>query len=188
MHADQKFIIYLKENDARGIEEIYSLYSGNVTRYILKNSGDNDDAADIFQESLIDIYHLAHKPSFVLTCPFEAFLITVAKRKWLNVLKKKGRNPVTIPLENVYTIKEDDSVASEAYADQIEEENTILQVVDSMGDSCKSIIKACMEKESQDKVAENLGISYAYLRKKKSECMALLRKLVKDHPLFQHKS
>ena len=90
MHPDQKFIIYLKENNTKGIDEIYALYSANVTRYIVKNSGNNDDAADIFQESLIDIYNLAHKPSFVLTCPFEAFLITVAKRKWLNVLKKRG--------------------------------------------------------------------------------------------------
>ncbi len=187
MHPDQKFIIYLKENNTKGIDEIYALYSANVTRYIVKNSGNNDDAADIFQESLIDIYNLAHKPSFVLTCPFEAFLITVAKRKWLNVLKKRGRNPVTISLENVYTVKEDDFIVSDSYADQIEEENTILKLVDSMADSCRSIIKACMGKEPQDKIAENLGLSYAYLRKKKSECMALLRKLVKDHPLFINK-
>lgn len=187
MHPDQRFIIYLKENNAQGIDEIYALYSNNVKRYIVKNSGSLDDAADIFQEGLIDIYNLAHNPSFKLTCPFEAFLITICKRKWLNVLKKRGRKPVTISLEGVYTHIQDDLIASEAYADQIEEEDAVLQVLESMGDRCKSIIKACMGKDSQEIIAEKLGISYAYLRKKKSECMANLRKLVNDHPLFKIK-
>lgn len=185
MHPDHKFIDYLKDNSSQGIDEIYALYSDNVKRYILKNSGNIDDAADIFQEALIDIYHLAHKPAFVLTCPFEAFLITVCKRKWFNILKKRTRNPVTNSIEDVYTIKDDDVRVSEAYADQIEEENTVLHVVETMGDRCKSIIKACMGKDPQDKIAESLGISYAYLRKKKSECMGLLRKKVKEHPLFK---
>lgn len=185
MHPDQRFIIYLKENNAQGIDEIYALYSDNVKRYILRNNGGMDDAADIFQEALIDIYNLAHTPSFILTCPFEAFLITICKRKWLNALKKRGRKPVTVSLEDVYTLTPDDLIASDAYAEQIELENTILQVLESMGDRCKSIIKACMGKDSQEKIAESLGISYAYLRKKKSECMAGLRKLVNDHPLFR---
>lgn len=187
MHPDQRFIIYLKENNAQGIDEIYALYSDNVKRYIVKNSGSLDDAADIFQEGLIDIYNLAHSPSFTLTCPFEAFLITICKRKWLNVLKKRGRKPVTISIEDVYTHMQDDLTISEAYADQIEEEDTILHLLESMGDRCKTIIKACMGKDSQEMIAETLGISYAYLRKKKSECMATLRSLVKDHPLFKIK-
>lgn len=185
MHHDHRFIEFLKDNNSQGIDEIYALYSDNVKRYILKNSGNIEDAADVFQESLIDIYHLAHKPNFVLTCPFEAFLITVCKRKWLNILKKRTRNPVTNTIDDVYTLKDDDIRVSEEYANQIEEENTVLLVLETMGERCKSIIKACMGKDSQSKIAENLGISYAYLRKKKSECMTLLRKKVKEHPLFK---
>src|SRR5690606_34392908 len=122
MHPDQGFIIYLKENNTKGISEIYKLYAGNIKRFIIKNSGDEDDAADIFQEALIDIYHLAHKPTFVLTCPFEAFLITICKRKWLNILKKRKQNPVTNSLDDLYTIKPNDLAISESYAEQIEAE------------------------------------------------------------------
>lgn len=71
-----------------------------------------------------------------------------------------------------------------AYADQLARENAVMQVLEKMGEKCRDIIKACMGKEHQEKVAEQLGLTYAYLRKKKSECMAQLGKLVKAHPLF----
>lgn len=187
MHADHRFIIYLKENNSKGIDEIYKSYADNVKRYILKNSGDEDDAADIFQEALVDIYKLAYNPSFVLTCPFEAFLITVCKRKWLNVLKKRKQSPVTNSLDDLYTLKESDVSISESYSELIEEENTVMQVLEAMGERCKEIIKACMVGTHQEKVAESLGLTYAYLRKKKSECMSVLSTLVKEHPLFENK-
>lgn len=187
MHPDHRFITYLKENNSDGIDEIYAQYADNIKRYVIKNSGTSDDAADILQEALIDIYNLAHRPSFILTCPFEAFLITICKRKWLNVLKKRKRKPVTNSPESVFTLKEDDFAEAEVHADQVAEENAVMQVLESMGDRCKSIIKACMGSDAQEKIAENLDISYAYLRKKKSECMARLRKLVQAHPLFQTK-
>lgn len=187
MHIDHRLIILLRENNTEGIEEIYALYSENVKRFIMKNSGDLEDAADVFQEALIDIYKLANKPSFILTCPFEAFLITVCKNKWLNTLKKRKQNPVTNSLDDLYTIKPSDLATSESYTEQIEEENTMMKILENMGDRCKSIIKACMTGEHQEKVAESLGLSYAYLRKKKSECMGTLRKLLIEHPLFKSK-
>ncbi|HZH87558.1 MAG TPA: RNA polymerase sigma factor [Chitinophagaceae bacterium] len=186
MHSDKIFLTYLKENDIKGINEIYLLFAGKVKGYILNNSGNADDAADIFQEALIDIFHLANKPDFVLTCPFEAFLFIICKRKWLNELKKRSQKPVT-ELHDYVSYSEDSVKVVEVYANQIEEEHTIMAILETMGDRCKSIIKACMGTDSQSIIAEKLGLSYAYLRKKKSECMSQLRNLVADHPVFKNK-
>lgn len=185
MHPDYRYITYLKENNAKGINEIYSLYADSVKRYIIKNSGNAADAGDIFQEALIDLYHLSQKPSFKLTCPFEAFLVIICKRKWLNELKKRGRKQVTKLGDEVFTIKEQDEKEGEAYFDQINQENAIVALLNAMGERCQSIIKACMGQESQEEIAKRLGLSYAYLRKKKSHCMAELRKMANDHPLFK---
>ena len=48
-----------------------------------------------------------------------------------------------------------------------------------LGDRCREIITKCLGDQPQDEVALDLGVSYAYLRKKKSECMAELIKLIK---------
>ena len=73
------------------MRQIYTKYAAKVKHYIMANSGDADDAADIFQEALIDIYNQAKNKQLELTCPFEPFLLLICKRKWLNILKKRGR-------------------------------------------------------------------------------------------------
>jgi len=185
LHADQQYIRFLQQNDTRGINEIYRLYADKIKRLIVTHNGSEDDAADIFQESLVDIYKMSADGSFVLTCPFEAFLVMVCKRKWLNALKKKGRSPVTKLTDDVSAFKEADLQQAEQQAVQVEQEQTIMQLLEQLGDKCREIIKACMTSRHQEKVAESLGLTYAYLRKKKSECMAGLGKLAKEHPLFK---
>jgi len=188
MHTDQRYILYLKENNPLGIREIYERYAGQVKRFIVKNSGDADDAADIFQEALIDIYHLAQKPTFTLTCPFEPFLITICRNKWFNVLKKRKGQPVTNTLDDVYTFKQADLGDMDSYLDEVAREQAVMQTLEELGERCKEIIKACMSDTPQDQVAATLGLTYAYLRKKKSECMQTLGKMVKAHPLFSNQT
>ena len=185
MHPDQRFITYLQQNDNRGIVEIYRLYAPKITRMIQYNSGDAADAADMMQEALVDIYRMSADGQFVLTCPFEAFLVTICKRKWLNVLKKRASSPVTKSIDDGFNLDKDDEAEAGRHADQLEREHTVMQVLANMGDRCREIIQACMGKEHQEQVADRLGLTYAYLRKKKSECMAQLGRLVKAHPLFK---
>lgn len=183
MHADQKYIISLRKNDSQGIREIYKAYAHKVQYMIVSNSGTAADAADIFQESLIEIYKMASENSFVLTCPFEAFLVMVCKRKWLNVLKKKGRHPVTNYGDDIAVLKAHEQEAGQ-YAEMAERESVIMELLEQLGDRCKEVIKACLSGKHQEQVAESLGMTYAYLRKKKSECMSQLGGLAKHHPLF----
>lgn len=185
MHPDQRYINYLQQNDRKGITEIYQRFAGKVTRMICHNNGDESDAADVLQEALVAIYRLSADGKFTLTCPFEAFLITVCKRKWLNALKKKSISPVTKSLDDGFTVEQHEETEARQYAEQIERESTVMQVLETMGEKCREIIRACMGKQHQEQVAEQLGLTYAYLRKKKSECMAQLGKLVRAHPLFK---
>ncbi len=185
MHSDQKYLTYLQQNDRKGIEEIYRLYAHKVGRMIVANQGTIEDAGDIFQEALIDILKRCADTSFQLTCPFEAYLIVICKRKWLNLLKTQKKAQVTNIPEQVFTNKQEEWNEAERLALQTEQETTIMQLLDNLSQSCKDIIKACIQNRQQEQIAKKMGISYAYLRKKKSECMAGLGKLVKKHPLFK---
>ena len=49
-----------------------------------------------------------------------------------------------------------------------------------LGERCRQIIQKCLGNKPQDEVAAELGVSYAYLRKKKSECTAELIKLIQS--------
>lgn len=183
MNPDKKYIEYLQHNDSKGIDLIYKHFSYKVKNMIMANSGSAEEGADIFQEGLIDIYKLSLKEDFKLTCSFEAFLIIVCKRKWLSTLKSSRKKKVTNQKDLLSTYEGVDD--AQAYADQIEQENTIIKLVEQLGDSCRKLIKACLQKKPQKEIAQELDISYAYLRKRKSICMLQLSKIVKSHPLFK---
>lgn len=179
IHTDQRFITGLLQNDTALVKEIYSRFAGKLKAFIIQNSGSEDDAADIFQESLIDIYQQAKQKALQLTCPFEPFLLLVCKRKWLNELKKRGRRGVTKDPEDLYNLGEDMFAAAEQWQLQEEKTSLFMAMFKQLGDRCREIINKCLGSKQQDEVAAELGVSYAYLRKKKSECMAELIKMIK---------
>lgn len=179
INTDQRYITGLLQNDTALVREIYTRFAGKVKAYIIQNSGSQDDAADIFQESLVDIYQQAQHKGLQLTCPFEPFLLLVCKRKWLNELKKRGRQGVTKDTDEVYNLGEDVFLVTEQL--QLQEDKTSLFVAmfQQLGERCREIITKCLGNKPQDEVADELGVTYAYLRKKKSECTAELIKLIK---------
>ena len=64
IHSDQRYIEALLQNDKQVVEEVYQRFAPAIRSHILKNRGSEDDAADIFQESLIDIYKQATHLAF----------------------------------------------------------------------------------------------------------------------------
>jgi len=174
IHSDQRYIEALLQNDLQVVEEIYQRFAPAIRSHILKNRGSEDDAADIFQESLIDIYKQAKHKDLQLTCPFEPFLLLVCKRKWLNEIKKRGHSPVTKLSDDLSDWGEDVFAAAERVSNEEDKARIFLQQFERLGEKCREILRLSLTGHRQEKIAETLGVTYGYLRKKKSECMATL--------------
>ncbi|HEV2355314.1 MAG TPA: sigma-70 family RNA polymerase sigma factor [Puia sp.] len=178
IHADQQYIEALLKNDVPMVERIYRVFSPAVRRYVLQNSGTEADAADIFQEALIDVYDQARHRSLTLTCPFEPFILLICKRKWLNELKKRGRSPVTKVQDDLSEYGEDVfAIAERLLADEAKA-RLFLGQFDRLGEKCREIIRLSLTGRPQEEIAGALGVTYGYLRKKKSECLATLMSYV----------
>jgi RNA polymerase sigma factor (sigma-70 family) len=185
LHSDQKYIDALVTHDQKLISEIYTRYAGNMKAYLLSRDCDEEDAGDVFQEALIDIYKLAHDKQFVLTCPFEAFLLLLCKRKYLNRTKKTSLRVVTNEDDDVSArVEGDANTGAELHTAQVEKEQLMMSVLEQLG-NCKEVILKSLLKKPQEEIAEELGMSYAYYRKRKSNCMGELTGLVQQHPKYK---
>ncbi len=185
MHTDQKYIDALINHDQRLVSEIYERFAPGMRAFLLSKGCNEEDAGDIFQEALIDIYKLANNKDFILTCPFEAFLLLVCKRKFFNQTKKTSLTVVTNGEDDAYTnIAGDANTAATLLADQVGIEQLIMTVLDQMG-NCKEVILKSLLKKPQEEVAKELGMTYAYYRKRKSNCMSELASLVQNHPTYK---
>ncbi|AXT57749.1 sigma-70 family RNA polymerase sigma factor [Aquimarina sp. AD1] len=182
-HSDQKYIQALLDNDSIVLKEVYQKFAPKVVNYIKKNSGDDSNAQDIIQETLITIYNQAREKKLILTCPFDAYFFLLCKRKWLNELKKNSVNKVTIN-EEVVSINDE----SMQYVEEtmiFEAKNALFaEIFNELGNACKELLKATFSIKSMEKVAEKLGQSYGYVRKKKSLCIGQLTKMMQSSPKY----
>lgn len=178
VHTDQLYLIALVNNDSVLINQIYKKCAGKVKSLITFNSGSVSDAEDVFQETLVDIYNQTKYKNLELTCPFEPFFLLLCKRKWLNHLKKRAQLPVTNSEDDLLHLSEDTFEQADLLENQLQKETLFIKAFDKLGPRCKEIITWSLKGDGQEKVAEALGVTYGYLRKKKSECMASLIKMV----------
>jgi RNA polymerase sigma factor (sigma-70 family) len=184
-HADQRYIHALLHNDPNLVEEIYHRYAGKIKGMILNNNGQEEDAADIFQEALVDIYRKAAKGDFILTCPFEALLVVICKNKWITQLKKRQKSGVTFKDPEGYNFGSDVFKEAELVQKQNERRNLLEQKLTELGESCREILKLSWLGKPMEEVATLLKMSYAYARKRKSDCMGKLTELVMASPDFK---
>lgn len=166
MHSDHRYILALLDNDPVVIEEIYLKYAGKIKRMILKNNGDESDAADIFQESLLAIYQKAKNQNFILTCPFEAFLYLVCKNKWINELNKRKAHGVTFTDTAGYTTGEDIAEQASHVIQNDERKNLLEEKLGELGEGCRKLLQLSWSGKAMDEVAAILNVTYGYVRKK----------------------
>ena len=183
LHEDQKYIDGLLQNNSFIIEAIYDKFVPKVINYIKQNSGDSDQAQDIIQDTLITIYNQASEKKLELTCPFDAYFFLLCKRKWLNELKKSSNKEVTIKEELLYKGEEAQELAFETDVFG-EKEALFTEMFNKLGTACKDLLTATFKIKSMEEVAESLGVTYAYARKKKSLCIGKLTELVQESPKF----
>ena len=129
----------LASEDKGAIEKIYRDHFGMVQSLVLNNNGTSDDAADIFQESMIVLFEKARSGSFELHCQLKTFIYAVSRRLWLKKLNHSQR--FIAPgeqMEELASVEEDMDVH-----EQRQQEFSIMEMAMSkIGEPCKSLLEA----------------------------------------------
>ena len=186
VHPDQKYITALLDNNTALLNELYQKYSGKIKLMVLQNSGTEMDAADIFQDALVCIYHKAKTQNFKLTCPFDAFIYLICKNRWMSELnKRKVAYKIKLSNKEEYEKISDDSFKLiEEVRLQQARKDLLVEKFEQLNKSSKELLQLSWNGKSMEEVAQILKVSYSYARKKKSQSMAKLITLVKQSPKY----
>ena len=185
VHSDQKYINALLNNDTLLLEELYQKFSGKIKQMVLQNNGSELDAADIFQDAILSLYNKAKSGKFILTCPLDAFIYLICRNKWINELNKRKSHKVTFfDVDGFNNAGEDSFRLSEECILQHERRKLLEEKLAELGGICKQLLQLSWSGKSMEEVAGLLHMTYGYARKRKTECMAKLIKLVKGASQF----
>ena len=95
-----------EENDSYSL--LYKKYFPSIANYIEQNSGNDQDAEDIFQESIIILLGKVRQSDFNLTSSLKTYLFSIAKNLWLKKIKSDKNSLIQNALVDIVTINLDD--------------------------------------------------------------------------------
>ena len=178
MKADNETVLLkgLAQNDRKAIETIYRENYNMVQALVLKNSGNIDDAKDIFQEAMIVLYERVQSEAFELNCQIKTYLYSVSRRLWLKKLVHQNRFLIIDEAEpDVINVDADVEDQEKHHMDFLMME----RAMGSLGEPCKSLLEAFyMEKRTMQEIASNFGYTNAENAKnQKYKCLVRLKKL-----------
>jgi RNA polymerase sigma factor (sigma-70 family) len=79
----------IRLGDNASFELLYKFCFPSIANFIRKNSGNNADAEDVFQEAILVLLQKVKEPNFYLTASLKTYLFAVAQNLWLKQLKAK---------------------------------------------------------------------------------------------------
>lgn len=184
-HPDKKYVEALLANDETLLKELYEKCFGKIRNLVLRSHGTNDDAWDLLQEAMLSIFYKLKQKPFTLACPFDAFIYIVCRNLWIKELRKKNLNGVTFDMEEGYYLKGGDDLAlAEECKQEQERRKLFLEKLNELGEGCRELLQQSWKGIQLNKIAVTLNLSYAYARKKKTECMAKLVMLMRQSPQY----
>jgi len=170
----------IRRNDTIVLQYIYKNFYSKINFFIKKNSGDDDDANDIFQEAIIIIFRKLKANELVLDCTFETYLYSVCRFLWLKQLEKRKIEKEKIKDNHEYNEDlYDDGL--EKVADLNERYRLYQKHFTNLGKDCQKILQLYFDKVPLKNIAQIMGFkSEKYAKKRKFKCKEYLIKSIKQ--------
>ena len=161
--------------------EFYAL----LENYIKNNSGNEDDAADIIQETFLAFIKIVEDGRFRKDSSIKSILYSICRNLWITEIRKR-RSSMT--RHEIYESEKDESSSdfTESIA-RYEDHKLVMDLFGSLGAKCKNILlNFYYENLSMKEITEKEGFTNEQvLRNKKHKCMkSLIEKVQADQKLF----
>ncbi len=177
--TDNQYIEGLQLSDNAVIHTIYKKFYPAIMRMVLNNNGTEQEAKDVFQESILVLYHHVQKQNFILSCALQTYLYSVAKRLWLKQLSKKSG---TLKLDERFYEGEDfaDSETEvNVYEEREQNLSRMQESIGLLGEPCKTLLTDFyIARLGMDEIADKFGYTNAdNAKNQKYKCLQRLKKI-----------
>lgn len=186
---DSEIIAGIRSKNNKVLSEFYRANLPNVRKFVVENSGDEDDANDVMQEGIILIYQKIQKESLHVNVSINAYLLATCKNIWLMRLRRKKKMIVNSDQIDILEGTEESLIFNLV---QAEKNNLYRKHFLQLDQSCMDLLTQVFDGKSMKEIADSMGISLGYARKKKFICKERLMSSIQNddiyHELKSHKS
>jgi RNA polymerase sigma factor (sigma-70 family) len=179
-YSDTEILLGLKENNAPVIRYVYIEMFQVIRNFIVNNSGSENDAEDIFQDTLVILYTKITREKFVLSSSLKTFLFSVSRNLWLQRLELRKR---CMAAKSAEAESYQDNETLDAELMHMEKINLLQKYLLAMDKECQRLLRLFLQKLSLKEITEMLGFSSPdYTKFRKYQCKNRLKKQIMEDP------
>lgn len=181
-YVDKDILLAIKYGeDDKVLKYLYEDELPKIRRYVLRCGGTEDEAYDIFQDSLLVFYKQVMANKFNEKYEIGAFIFTISRNLWINYIKKKKRMVTVDDFVNTGLEIEIDTILDDMVDD--EKKEAVRNVFSKMNARCTELLTYSI---FQDLSMEDIcfRMKFASIDAAKTanyRCKQQLIKLVKQH-------
>lgn len=171
MTSDELLVARLQVKAEKAIFETYTQFYPSVEKHVLMNSGNAQDAEDLFQDTVMVLLNYVSKDGFVLTSTLKTLVFAIARRLWLKQLHSRSREQTQFELE---TEQQDFLTNWEEVESSERRYNSLPQVLSRISTHCSGLLK---EMFLTGKIPDHYKNTHS-MRNQKYKCLEQARKAI----------
>ena len=160
----------IRRGDSSSIQMMYESHFLKMTKFVEANSGNREDAKDLFQESMFHLFQRLRDRQDLEIQNLDAYFTGMYRNRWYQNLKVRRRDRETREqLVEATTVASDEA---EYYA--------YVQGLRLLGPDCQEVLRHYVEGRPMSDLAASLQTTVDYAKRKKYLCKEKLKKLALD--------
>ena len=174
----------IRNHDNQVLTTIYKEIFPVVRYYVIHNGGNQDDAKDVFQESIIIAYKQISREYFELKSGFDSYLYGIARLVWLKILRNRS-----IHERNITKIEEPEFnyITLETTIEEELELRLFRKYFLKLKPECQTLLRLVSENIPYTEIALEMGYkSEKVVRNKKYKCKESLIRMIRSDPEFKN--
>ena len=172
-----------KEMLEQAISQLYIDHAETTRSFIMGKGGAEQDADDIFQETIVSFIDIVQKGKFRQESSIGTFLTSISKNIWYNEIRRRQRAGNREKIFEMDRNQEEGAVSETIQEREMKQQlNKLLQEV---GESCRRILRLFyFENLSMKEIVSQMHYeNEQVVRNKKYKCLQQLTDKIKQNPL-----
>ncbi len=173
----------IRREDRRILQRIYRVYYPSVLHYILSNNGNEYDAQDIFQDTLVIIYLKVKRGFPKLTCTFGTYLFSINKYLWYKELRRVNAHS-SVRLDPNELIDYENNFMTDYI--RMEKRKLVMDHFYEMGESCQKLLTLFIQNTPVSRITKMMEFSSdQYTRNRRTRCKENLIERIWNSPRYK---
>ncbi|MCD6658854.1 MAG: sigma-70 family RNA polymerase sigma factor [Lentimicrobium sp.] len=180
-YSDEAIIEGLRLRSDYIIKYMYQEMFPMIRYLVVKNSGNDEDAEDVFQDGLIIVFKKIRDQQLELTSSFRTYIYSVCRNIWLQKLNK--RKQFAREFSDVETFIDLPDKVDQFQEEEMEKYRLYQQHFLTLGEDCQKVLLLFMKKLSLKDIAAEMGYkTEKYAKTRKYLCKEELKKRIINDP------